>query len=219
MKAIPQQKLREFAAACRRIAAYQLVRCSSGNVSWRVDETRMLIKSSRTWLGDVIPGDASVCRIADAAALNGLKPSAEVGFHAGILHTRPDVNVVLHFQTPCATALACRGGRKPDYFVIPEIPFYIGPIAEVPFLAPGSVELAEAVVDAMQSHDLAQLRNHGQVTVAADFEHAIQNAVFFELACEIILRAGKTVRPMSKQAAHRLLVGKGRSSPGGRRSV
>ena len=30
----------------------------------------------------------------------------------------------MHFQTPCATALACQKAENINYFVIPEIPFY-----------------------------------------------------------------------------------------------
>lgn len=46
---------------------------------------------------------------------------------------------------PCATALACREDDDVNYFVIPEIPFYIGHIARVPYLAPGSSELSEVL--------------------------------------------------------------------------
>lgn len=192
-------------AECRRIAAYGLVRCSSGNVSWRVGGGLMLIKTSRSWIADMTPADVAICRISDGAVLNGRRPSAELGFHSGILRVRPDVNVVLHFQTPCATAAASMTGRKLNYFVIPEIPFYIGPIAEVPYLPPGSGAIARAVTAAMRKHNLVQLRNHGQVTAAADFEHAIQNAVFFELACEIVLCGGKAVRPISRAYVRTLI--------------
>ena len=205
MKPISKQKVREFVAGCREIAAHGLVRCSSGNVSWRVDGGRMLIKTSRAWIADITAAGVAVCRIADGAALNDRRPSAEVGFHAGILRARPDVNVVLHFQTPCATALASMTGRKPNYFVIPEIPFYIGPIGVVPYLPPGTEALAGAVTAAMRQHNLVQLRNHGQATVAADFRHAIQNAVFFEMACEILLHGGKAVRPISRAYARALM--------------
>ena len=197
MKIIPEQQFAEFVAACRAVVDHKLVQCSSGNLSWRVDETRMLIKCSRAWMGTLTRADVAVCRIADGAILNDRQPSVELGFHAGILRTRPRVNVVLHCQTPCATALACMRVKDVPYTVIPEIPFYIGPIAEVPYLPPGSAELAQAVTQAMEEHDLAVLRNHGQVTVGQDFAHALQNAVLFELACSIILRAGDRLQPLS----------------------
>lgn len=212
---VSEKLIDQFVEACRDVAAHGLIRCSSGNLSWRVGKDLMLIKASRSWMARATRDDVVACRISDGTALRGERPSAEIGFHAGILGTRSDVHVVLHFQTPCATALACSAGEDVDYFVIPEIPFYIGPIGAVPYSTPGSSQLAEAVVSAMQDHDLAQLRNHGQVTVAGDFAHAIQNAEFFELACEIILRAGKRLVPMSEADAGELLALKrGPSRPG-----
>jgi ribulose-5-phosphate 4-epimerase/fuculose-1-phosphate aldolase len=141
-------------------------------------------------MADVTAADVSVCRLSDGALLSGRAPSVELGLHLGALRRRPEMNVVLHFQTPFATTLACRRGPPPDYNVLPEIAYYIGPVARVPYRLPGSSELAEAVAEALSRCDLAQLANHGQATVARDYAHAIQNACFFELACEIIVRNG-----------------------------
>ena len=194
-----------FLEACHRVAECGLVRCSSGNLSMRADADTLLVTTTRSWLSRASADTISLCRIADGSLIEGGKPSAEIGFHAGILRTRPDVNLVLHFQTPCATALACRAPQGIDYFVIPEIPFYIGPIGRVPYIAPGTAELAQAVIGAARDHDMVQLANHGQVTVAGDVDHAIQNAEFFELACEIIISAGDRVVPLPEKAAAALL--------------
>ena len=204
MKAISNQLLDKFAEGCRQVAAHGLVRCSSGNLSWRIGADRMLIKSSRAWLGEMTRAAIAVCRISDGKPLTDITPSVEIGFHAGILRRRPEMNVVLHFQTPFATALACSRRQAINYDVIPELPYYLGPIAAVPYLPPGSKVLAEAVASAMQTHDLVQLRNHGQVTVGKDFRQAIQNATYFELACEILCHAGKEARAMSARAAQSL---------------
>jgi len=147
----------------------------------------------------------SICRISDGALLDGDRPTVEIGFHAGILRTRTDVNVVMHFQTPCATAIACRPADDTNFFVIPEIPFYVGEVARVPYLPPGSKELAEAVTDAMQEHDMVIMSNHGIVTVAHDVEHVIQNAEFFELACTVITCGGSHVTPLPASDARALL--------------
>jgi ribulose-5-phosphate 4-epimerase/fuculose-1-phosphate aldolase len=88
--------------------------------------------------------------------------------------------------------------------VIPEIPFYIGAIADVPYLMPGSTDLAAAVTEAMATHDLAQLRHHGQVVAGTDPNDVIQKARFFELACEIVLHGGDSVRPLSESDIARL---------------
>ena len=204
MKPVSQKQKSEFVAACHEAAGRGLLRCSSGNLSWRVGGGRMLVTRTRSWLGRLTPADIAVCAIEDGAVLNGVRPTVEVRFHAGILRARPDVNVVLHYQSPCATALACQKRARVNYDVVPEIPFYIGPVGQVPYLPPGSPELADAVIEAMAEHDLAVMANHGQITAAHDFDHAIQNAEFFELACQILLASGRKVNPLSAKAVSHL---------------
>jgi ribulose-5-phosphate 4-epimerase/fuculose-1-phosphate aldolase len=202
MKKIAEQQLVEFIGACHRAAKdYALMQCSSGNMSWRVDGERMLVSGTRTWLADIRSDQVAVVRIADGEALNKVKASVEAGFHAGVLRRRTDMNVVLHFQTPFATTLACREDlEKINFFVTPEIPYYIGQVAVLPYIQPGSAALAKAVVSTMATHDMAVLRNHGMVTVGTTFDDAIQKAVFFEMACGIIVRLGRDVRPLSGEA-------------------
>jgi len=143
--------------------------------------------------------DIAVCRIKDEVTLNKYKPSKEIGFHAGILRERTDVNVVLHFQSPWATVVACHQPQIKDFYVIPEIPYYIGPVSVVPFLIPGSNQLARAVTSALKKHEMTILRNHGQVVVGLDLDQAIAKAVYFELACRIVFCNNKNLQYISKE--------------------
>lgn len=204
MKPVSRRRQNAFVAVCREAADRGLMRCSSGNLSWRVGDGLMLVTRTRSWLGRLTVDDIAVCAIEDGTVLNGVKPTVEARFHTGILRARPDVNVVLHYQSPCATALACQKRKHVNYDVIPEIPFYIGPIGQVPYLPPGSPELADAVIKAMTAHNLAVMANHGQITVAQDFDHVIQNAEFFELASQIILLSGRSLDPLSAKAVKAL---------------
>jgi len=201
MNDIPDSKLNEFTAAARRVAGYGLVVCGSGNLSWRIGDDLMLITATSSWMDRLDPSGVAACRISDMAPLNGVKPSKEIGFHAGVFRERPEVNVVLHFQSPAATTLACRETEVQDFWIIPEMPYYIGPVAMVPFLHPGSRELADAVVAALKDHEMTFLRNHGLVTVGSDLDEATANAAYFELACKVVLGAGPQLRPMPEEAS------------------
>jgi ribulose-5-phosphate 4-epimerase/fuculose-1-phosphate aldolase len=109
--------------------------------------------------------------------------------HIGVLKAVAEFDVILHFQSPAATALAC--GRFDKYYfdVLPEIPFYIGKVSNVPFAMPGSAELAGSVVEAMaDGAGMVVLQNHGLVTGGKHYDEAIQRAVFFEMACDVLLR-------------------------------
>jgi ribulose-5-phosphate 4-epimerase/fuculose-1-phosphate aldolase len=195
-----EKHLEEFVIAAHRVAGHGLVVCGSGNLSWHVNDDHMLITAANSWMDRISKDQIALCRIDDGTTLNGKRPAKEIGFHTGILRERMDINVVLHFQSPCATTIACRELHIEDFSVIPEIPYYIGPVAVIPYLTPGSPELSEAVTTALKNHDLAILRNHGQVTVGKDFDSVIKKAAYFELACRIILGAGGDVQSLSKEA-------------------
>ena len=78
----------------------------------------------------------------------------ESTFHLGILRERPDVNVVLHFQSEYATAVSCMKNKPANFNVTAEIPCHVGSeIPVIPYYRPGSPELAKAVVEAMQKHN------------------------------------------------------------------
>jgi len=204
MTAIDDSRIEHFVAQCRRAARdYRLMKCSSGNASWRIDNGLMLVSASKSWLSDLTADQVTVCRVADGAPVQGPKPTIEIAFHAGILRARPDINVVIHFQTPFATVLTCR--KEPvDYYVLPEAPYYLGPVATIPFLLPGSKELADAVIAAMTGHNVGILQNHGQITVGKDFNETIQRAVFFEMVCETIVRGGETIQPIPRAMIEKL---------------
>jgi ribulose-5-phosphate 4-epimerase/fuculose-1-phosphate aldolase len=181
------KKIDSFVEACHKVADYGLVHCSSGNMSSRLDENLAVISASRTWLAEIKSQQVVICDLQTGQPVNDQIPSVESSFHLGILQARPDVNVVLHFQSPYATAIACGNPRDYDFAIIVEVPFYIGRPAIIDFLAPGSEQLANAVIDAMKHSNMAILRNHGLVTCGKDFEETIQRAVFFEFACQILI--------------------------------
>lgn len=206
MKRASASHIRDILKAARQVAARGLVRCSSGNLSCRLDADHLLIKASRAWMESLEPEQLSVCRIADGARVEGGTPSVETAFHAGILRIRPEARVVLHFQSPFATVVACRNDVESLCFnLTPETPYYIGSVGIVPFRLPGSAELAEAVVAAAAHHRLLILRNHGQVTYGATFEETIQRAVFFEMTCELLVRAGSKLQSLDPADAMALV--------------
>jgi ribulose-5-phosphate 4-epimerase/fuculose-1-phosphate aldolase len=181
-----------FIAQARRVGAAGLTLCSSGNLSWRVADDRALVSSTGSWLPELTQDKVTLCRISDGAVLEGRKPSMESSFHLGVMRARPDVGVVLHFQSKYATAVACMKRKPADFNVTAEVPCYLGrDIPVLPYFRPGSPELAAAVTEAMRRHDCVLLANHGQVVCGRDFDDAFQKAMFFEMACGIIVNAGE----------------------------
>ncbi|MHC4855838.1 MAG: class II aldolase/adducin family protein [Planctomycetota bacterium] len=197
--------IKEFVAACHKVAEYGLVSCSSGNLSRRIEPDTALLSASGSWLAELTEEQVVVCAMDSGCCLNGKVPTCESVYHLGILKNRPDVNVVLHFQSPYATAIACDEKDSLNSNMTIEVPVYIGTPAIVPYLSPGSGELARAVIDAFKDPKtyLAVLKNHGLISVGKDFNDAIQKAVFFEMACKIIL-TNPNAKPLDDDAVKRL---------------
>ena len=185
---ITEQHIEQFLAMAHRVGDAGLTICSSGNLSWRVGD-EALVSGTGSWVPSLQREKVALCRVATGEVLNGVKPSMESGFHLGVLRERPDVDVVLHFQSPYATAVACMTDIPTNFNVTAEIPCHVGSeIPVIPYFRPGSPELAEHVKEALRTHCL--LRKHGQVVCGKDFDEVFERAVFFEMACRIIVQSG-----------------------------
>lgn len=187
---ISEEQMKLFLSQAHRYGHDRLMLCSSGNLSWRIDRYA-LVSGTGSWVPCLKEEQVAVCDIMTGQSLNGVRPSMESTFHLGILRERPDVDVVLHFQSEYATAVACMKDKPLDFNVTAEVPCHVGrEIPVIPYYRPGSPELACAVVNAMKNHNAILLSSHGQVVCGKTFDEVYERAVFFEMACRIIVETG-----------------------------
>ena len=174
-----------FRGMCRQVYEEGLVRYTSGNASMRTDNG-ILITRSGSCLGNIKRADLVFCNYEGET---GGKPSTELPFHLALYQEREDVNIVLHFQSPFATALSCLDRNLGPFDVIPEVTYYIGSdkIGRVSYHHPGSEALAEGVMKAAQNN-IILLNRHGVIAVGSSEDEVLKRAIFFELACEILFR-------------------------------
>lgn len=179
---------KEFAKWARKAGKYDLARCSSGNLSHRLDDGTMMVSASRSWLSNLKKDQVVQVSCNDGKVLKGNAPTGELPLHLAVMNRNPGINTILHCQSPAATSIACKIPQDIDYNVIIEVPIYIGNIKHVPYIKPGSQELADAVAEASVNAGVIQMQNHGQVITGNSYKEVIQKAVFFELACNIMLK-------------------------------
>jgi ribulose-5-phosphate 4-epimerase/fuculose-1-phosphate aldolase len=196
---ITEQDIQSFIGYAHKVGQYNLTVCSSGNLSWKIDN-QVLMSGTGSWVPEIKKENIAVLNLEDGKLLSGPRPSMEHVFHLGVLQQRKDVNVVLHFQSPYATAIACRKDLPKNFNLTAEVPCHVGnEIAVVPYFRPGSKELANAVIQAMQTHNSVLLRKHGQVTCGKDFNQAFERAMFFEMVCRILVLNGDNIDPLTKE--------------------
>lgn len=193
------QQIDQFVRQAHRVGLAGLTVCSSGNLSWRLpDSDEVLLSGTGSWVPELTADRVAVVRFSDGEILNGVRPSMESTFHLGVMRERPDVNVVLHFQSPYATAVACMQDRPSNFNFTAEMALHVGEeIPMIPYFRPGSPQLAEQVIKAMATHNSVMLLKHGQVVCGKDFDQAFERAMFFEMGCRIAVLCGGNTDPLT----------------------
>ncbi len=85
-------------------------------------------------------------------------PSSEALMHTAVLRAKPEAQAVIHCHAPHATILVNAG--LPFLPVSTEAAFF-QKIGRIPFVMPGTQELADAVVEALGDGWAVLLQNHG----------------------------------------------------------
>lgn len=167
---------------------------TSGNISLRVDEQRFLISASGAWLGKLVPEQTALCSLHEDACV-GAKPSIETPMHRAIYRTRPEAQVVVHVSPLYSTLVACSEMEVPTDLNIENI-FYLGRIARVPFIHPGTQQLADAVAEAVREHETVILSNHGVITFHQSVPDVLMRVESFEMSCRILVMARMANLPL-----------------------
>ena len=182
-----EASLRRIIVEIFRLAyARRLVDLFGGNASARLGNDEVLI--TPTSVPKILIKPQSIVKIRlDGTVISGGTPSSEWRMHVGIYRVRDDVRFVLHTHPPNILALT-KAGLKID-LSLSEAVSYIGEVAEVPYLKPGSSELADAVSKALSRRNVTAviLRNHGLVTVGSTPYEALNRAEVLENLAYITL--------------------------------
>jgi autoinducer 2 (AI-2) kinase len=163
-----------------------LITATGGNVSARIPSTeQILITPSQLFKGDLRP-EVMVHIDMDGQALDpdALSPSSEWPMHCAVYQARPDVEAVIHAHAPQATILGLSG--------LPFVPIsteaaFLSDLARVPFIMPGTKDLAQAVVEALGEGAGVLLQNHGLLVAASSLRRAADIAEIIERTAEVIL--------------------------------
>jgi ribulose-5-phosphate 4-epimerase/fuculose-1-phosphate aldolase len=184
----------ELIQTCRKIAALKLVQANSGNLSERchLNNDRFYITASGAWFDSVECQEKVACSLVTGEKIekNSLTPSTESPMHLKIYNENEHIYVILHCQPVYATIVACARETIDNFKLIPEIVYYLPKISYIGYYKPGSVELAYYASKAVsEGNELVIMQNHGILVVGSHYEDVIQKALFFELACEILVKS------------------------------
>jgi len=183
----PNDVREELVAIMQELYESQVITATGGNISVRVPGTtdEVWITPSRLFKGDLRPELMVRINLAGENLVPGARsPSSEWCMHTRILQRKSQANAVIHAHAPNATILANCG--LPFLPISTEAAFF-GNIPRVPFLMPGTPELADAVADAMEDEWAVLMINHGIIVAGRNLRRAADMVEIIERSAEVIL--------------------------------
>jgi autoinducer 2 (AI-2) kinase len=184
----------EVIRAVEELYAHGLLTSTGGNVSVRIaGKDEMWITPNSSFKG-ALSADRLVCIDLDGNPIHdsAYAPSSERMLHCAMYRNNPNVGAVIHSHAPRATILGLAG--------LPFLPISteaacIGELPRVPFIMPGTVELAKAVAAAASNAPAVIMQNHGLIVGGPNLRHAIDITLIIEQTAEKLIAChalGKT---------------------------
>ncbi len=160
----------ELASYGQKIEARGLTAGAGGNISAR-DGRLIWVKPSGYSMGEL--NGRRLCCIdpLTGAMLEGpARPTSELPLHLAVYKKRPNIAAIFHTHSPWASGVITSGEDIRPMFA--EVVNDLGGTAYVPYITPGSGDLAEMVALAARDHDTIFMGNHGVVALGQTMKQA-----------------------------------------------
>jgi L-fuculose-phosphate aldolase len=160
----------EFIGICRLLYVRGLAKSWGGNVSVRTkDRTQIIITPRQTSLFDVSLDNLVVTTL-DGSVVEGGEPSSELPMHCAIYQARKDIDAIVHVHSMFSTVFAIH--KKQIELLTAESQIILESLPFIEYAKPGSIELAELVVDTLKGYKACVLARHGIVAVGSSLKEA-----------------------------------------------
>ncbi|MDX2039374.1 MAG: class II aldolase/adducin family protein [Isosphaeraceae bacterium] len=182
-------KLRELMCEIgRRVYAKGFAAANDGNISYRLDENRVLCTPTRVSKGFMKPDDLCIVDLDGKQLAGSRKRSSEIFLHLTVMKARPDVRSCVHCHPPHATAFAVAHEPIPKC-ILPEFEVFLGEVAIAKYETPGTQAFADTVLPYVKDTETILLANHGTITYGNDLEDAYFKTEIIDAYCRILMLA------------------------------
>ena len=203
---------REICMAGSWIHARHFAPATDGNISVRLDASRVLTTPTCLSKGMMTPDDLVVTDMQGRSLSGARQPSTELGMHLLIYRLRADVHAICHAHPPIATGFAAAGVAL-DKAILSEAVFSLGCVPLAPYGTPGTSELCDSIEPLLRNYDAILMANHGVVTYGPDLlaaffrmetvEHVAQVSLVTQLlGKQTVLSDGDVNKLLAARARH-----------------
>lgn len=151
----------------RRLWERGYVASNDGNISVRIDETRLITTPKSVSKGFMTADMMVVTDLSGKKLAGEREPSSELKMHLQVYRDRPDARAVVHAHPPTATGFAV-AGIPLDRAVLAEVVTTLGSIPIAEYATPSTDELPQACSRYLKAHDGLLLANHGALALGPD---------------------------------------------------
>ncbi|HJX54890.1 MAG TPA: class II aldolase/adducin family protein [Polyangia bacterium] len=189
----------------RRIWSKGWVAANDGNMSVRLDETKVLITPTGASKGFLEVEDLISIDLTGRVLGGRGRPSSESLLHLSVYRDRPDVGGICHAHPVFATAYAV-AGQGLTQKVLPEVVVALGEIPLVPYATPGGAEFYQPLKEFIPRANAFLLQNHGVLTLGKDVIEAYFRMETVEQFAKILFVATQLghVNELDKQQVAKL---------------
>lgn len=149
---------------------------SSGNVSARLSDGRLLVSPTGSSFGSLDPARLSLFD-ADVQQIDGDKPTKEMPLHSAFYETRgAKTGAVVHLHSSHSVALSLMPEIDPENMLPPLTAYSImrlGKVKLLPYFMPGDPAMGDAIRGLAGKRSAVMLANHGPVVAGKDLEAAV----------------------------------------------
>lgn len=162
---------------------------SSGNISVRLSDGRLLVTPTGSSMGFIDPARISLID-ASGNLLDGDPPTKEIPLHTAFYETRHGAGAVVHLHSCHSVVLSVLPETDPDN-VIPPITAYsvmkLGRVKLLPYFMPGDPAMGDAVRGLLGKRCAVLLANHGPVVCGKDLDAAVYAMEELEEAAKLTI--------------------------------
>lgn len=162
---------------------------SSGNISVRLSDGRLLVTPTGSSMGFIDPERISLID-PSGKLLSGDAPTKEIPLHSAFYETRHGAGAVVHLHSCHSVVLSVLPETDPDN-VIPPITAYsvmkLGRVKLLPYFMPGDPAMGDAVRGLLGKRSAVLLANHGPVVCGKDLDAAVYAMEELEEAAKLTL--------------------------------
>jgi len=147
---------------------------TEGNISVRLDDTRIMVTPSGLTKGRLSPEDMVIVDVSGKYLEGKNRASSELLMHLFIYKNRPEITACVHSHPPFATSFSVAGIPLVDD-ILPEVILLIGNIPLTEYAPPGTKAVPKSLEPYIESCNAFLLRNHGLLTVGRTLDEAFNH--------------------------------------------